>query len=88
MVKTLKTLSARVENGSNKGEIMTTTVNTERVLTLQDRCDSCGAAAKVVATFLHGELLFCGHHARKAGAELPKNAVHLLDPEGELNLLH
>ena len=67
---------------------MTTTVDTERVLTLQDRCDSCGAAAKVVATFLHGELLFCGHHARKAGTEIVKKAVHVLDPEGEFNLLH
>ena len=67
---------------------MTTTVNTERVLTLQDRCDYCGAAAKFVATFLHGELLFCGHHARKAGTDLVKTAVHVLDPEGEFNLLH
>lgn len=67
---------------------MTTTVDTERVLTLQDRCDSCGAAAKVVATFLHGELLFCGHHARKAGSGLVNSAVHVLDPEGEFNLLH
>lgn len=67
---------------------MTTTVDTERVLTLQDRCDSCGAAAKVVATFLHGELLFCGHHARKAGTDLVNKAVNVLDPEGEFNLLH
>jgi len=84
----LRTLSVHAENDSNKGEIMTTTVNTERVLTLQDRCDSCGAAAKVVATFLQGELLFCGHHARKAGTDLVLRAVHVLDPEGEFNLLN
>jgi len=43
-----------------------------RELTLQDRCDSCGAAAKIIATFLNGELLFCGHHARKAGSACPR----------------
>ena len=63
-------------------------VTTERVLTLQDRCDKCGAAAKVVATFAHGELLFCGHHARNAGTELVLKAVQVFDPEGEFNLLH
>ena len=36
---------------------MTTDV-AERVLTAQDRCDSCSAEAKVVATFISGELLF------------------------------
>jgi hypothetical protein len=60
----------------------------QRVLTAEDRCDSCAAAAKVVATFLHGELLFCGHHARKAGANLVLKAVNVYDPEGEFNLLH
>lgn len=34
-------------------------------LTLADRCDRCGAAAKVRAVLPRGgELLFCGHHAR------------------------
>ncbi len=59
-----------------------------RELTLQDRCDSCGAAAKIIATFLNGELLFCGHHARKAGSDLVQKAVEVYDPEGEFNLLH
>ena len=65
---------------------MTTTVTT-RELTLADRCDSCGAAAKVVATFTTGELLFCGHHARIAGPDLILKASNLFDPEGEFNLL-
>jgi len=65
---------------------MTTTVTT-RELTLADRCDSCGAAAKVVATFTTGELLFCGHHARQAGTELILKANHVFDPEGEFNLI-
>jgi len=59
----------------------------ERVLTLNDRCDTCSAAAKVVATFLNGELLFCGHHARKAGGNLVSKAIRVYDPEGELNLI-
>ena len=34
-------------------------------LTLADRCDRCGAAAKVRAVLPKGgELLFCGHHAK------------------------
>jgi len=65
---------------------MSTTV-ARRELNLQDRCDSCGAAAKVIATFLHGELLFCGHHAREAGSSLVLKAVEVYDPEGTFNLL-
>jgi len=34
-------------------------------LTITDRCDRCGAAAKVRAVLQSGgELLFCAHHAR------------------------
>ena len=65
---------------------MSTSVE-ERVLTLNDRCDTCSAAAKVVATFLNGELLFCGHHARKTGTTLVSKAIRVYDPEGELNLI-
>jgi len=58
-----------------------TTVTVGRELTLQDRCDSCGAAAKVAASFVNGELLFCGHHAREMGPKLIKSAVEVFDPE-------
>ena len=34
-------------------------------LTAADRCDRCGARATTRARFAAGELLFCGHHARK-----------------------
>ena len=39
----------------------------ERLLTLNDRCDSgsCGAAALVQVKGVTGELLFCGHHYNK-----------------------
>jgi len=59
-----------------------------RELTLQDRCDSCSAAALVVATFLNGELMFCGHHARNLSAELAKKAVSMYDPQNVLNALN
>jgi len=59
-----------------------------RELTLQDRCDACSAAAKVVATFLNGELLFCGHHARKMNDTLKIKAVSVYDPEGVTNAIN
>ena len=38
---------------------------TSPALTVADRCDRCGAAAKARAVLPSGsELLFCGHHAR------------------------
>jgi hypothetical protein len=43
-----------------------------------DRCDRCGAAAKVRATLDGGgELLFCGHHARAYEDRLREMAVVL-----------
>ena len=69
------------------GRQMLETQEQQRELTLNDRCDSCGAAAKVVATLLNGELLFCGHHARRFGRDLVLKSVNVYDPEGELNLV-
>ena len=67
---------------------MSVDVSTTREITLRDRCDICDAAAMVVATFLNGELLFCGHHARKAGTKLVNSALNVYDPEGAFNLLN
>ena len=45
-------------------------------LTASDRCDRCGAAAKVRAVLPSGgELLFCGHHARAHEAKLMELSV-------------
>ena len=55
-----------------------------RELTLNDRCDSCSAAALVVATLLNGELMFCGHHAKKLSDTLMKKAIDVYDPDGVL----
>lgn len=60
----------------------------ERELTLEDRCDACSAAAKVIAIFLNGELLFCGHHAKKMNNDLKLKAVTVYDPEGVTNTLN
>lgn len=49
-------------------------------LNAQDRCDSCSAAAQIRATLLNGELLFCGHHARKHHEALVKVALTIYDP--------
>ena len=41
-----------------------------------ERCDRCGAAAKVRAVLPGGgDLVFCGHHANQYAAELEKVAV-------------
>lgn len=44
-------------------------------LTALDRCDRCGAQAVVRAVLRHGDLLFCGHHARQHAEALGRVAV-------------
>jgi hypothetical protein len=70
----------------NIGEAMTETLDTtsREPLTLTDRCDTCSAAAKVVATFLNGELMFCGHHAKDLKQTLSDKALTVWDPESVL----
>lgn len=52
------------------GEAMNATL-TSPELTRADRCDRCGAAARVRAKLPSGaELLFCQHHANKHEAKL------------------
>ena len=63
-----------------------TVIITEPELLATDRCDSCGAAAQVRASFLTGMLLFCGHHARKNKDGLARQALSVYDPDGSLNL--
>jgi hypothetical protein len=46
-----------------------------------DRCDRCSAAAKVRATLLTGELLFCGHHAKEHGMKIKQVSIKIEDPE-------
>jgi hypothetical protein len=56
-------------------------------LTLQDRCDACAAAAKVVFKFLNGELMFCNHHANKKRNDLLSKSISIFDPQNILNIV-
>jgi len=63
---------------------VTTVTKVQAEFTALDRCDKCGAQAKVRARLLTGELLFCGHHARDTGYKLTLQSVEIYDPEGHL----
>jgi hypothetical protein len=59
------------------GEVMTATLTSPN-LTRADRCDRCGAAARVRAKLPSGaELLFCQHHANEHEARLVELAAVL-----------
>ncbi|GAY10463.1 hypothetical protein [Pseudonocardia sp. N23] len=52
-----------------------------RPLTRADRCDACGAAARVRVLLPAGELIFCGHHARRHAPRLREIGAELVtDP--------
>ena len=48
-------------------------------LTAADRCDRCGAQARVRVVLANGELLFCGHHAKRYEPELRAQALTWVD---------
>jgi hypothetical protein len=62
---------------------MTTTLCEPIDLTALDRCDCCPAAARVIATFMSGQLMFCGHHA-KANLTIKQKAISVYDPDNFL----
>ena len=57
---------------------MTTLLSTPKIVTVEElteRCDSCGAAAKLeVALTSGGGLAFCGHHGNRHAGELARIA--------------
>ncbi len=58
--------------------IITMTTTVLPVLTGHDGCDRCAAPAKVQALLrTGGELLFCGHHARKHESRLREVSAEL-----------
>lgn len=61
---------------------MTTT--TLAPLTAADRCDRCSAQAYVRVLLPAGELLFCGHHARKHAAAYADLALRVQDETDRL----
>jgi hypothetical protein len=48
-------------------------------LTNADRCDRCGAQARVRVTLASGELLFCNHHAKEHEPRLRSIALEWYD---------
>jgi hypothetical protein len=64
--------------GAKDGMAMTTTMLTP-TLTLDDRCDLCGAQAFIRAVFIAGDLTFCGHHGRKLLLPLQRDALLVED---------
>ena len=62
-----------------------TALDTNKPIEVSDRCDKCGAQAKVRATLVSGELYFCGHHARETGNTLVLQALQVYDPESVFN---
>jgi hypothetical protein len=64
---------------------MTTLLSPEitTVGSLTERCDRCGAAARVTVTLTSGgDLAFCGHHSNKHAAELGRLAVRVRVEDG------
>lgn len=59
---------------------MTATALSESpTLSAADRCDRCGAQARVRVTLPAGELLFCAHHAKEHEPRLREIAVDWYD---------
>ena len=48
-------------------------------LTAQDRCDRCGAQARVRVVLTSGDLLFCNHHAKEHEPRLRSIALEWYD---------
>ncbi len=64
---------------------MTGTVTpTAPTLTAADRCDRCGAQARVRVVLASGDLLFCAHHAKAYESNLRTQAVEWVDETATL----
>jgi hypothetical protein len=48
-------------------------------LTAADRCDRCGAQARVRVVLASGELMFCGHHAKAFEPTLRAQSLSWVD---------
>ena len=64
---------------------MTATTLTQPSLTIDDRCDRCGAQAFLRAVFASGDLTFCGHHGRELLVPLQREAILIEDATDLIN---
>ena len=53
-------------------------------LTAADRCDRCGAQARVRVVLVTGDLMFCAHHAKAYDEKLRATAVEYVDETSTL----
>ena len=53
-------------------------------LSAADRCDRCGAQARVRVVLVQGDLLFCAHHAKAHEDKLRIAAVDWVDETATL----
>lgn len=60
-------------------------IQTERELTLLDRCDRCNAQAFVIIFINNSELLFCGHHYSKYEIALKNVSTRTSDQRFRIN---
>ena len=54
-------------------------------LSAADRCDRCGAQARVRAVLASGDLLFCAHHAHEYESKLKSVAREWVDETAALS---
>ena len=57
----------------------TVTTTEPATLTHADRCDRCGAQARVRVVLASGDLLFCAHHAKAYETTLREQALQWVD---------
>ena len=57
----------------------TVTETAPATLTNADRCDRCGAQARVRVVLASGDLLFCAHHAKAFEPTLRVQALQWVD---------
>jgi hypothetical protein len=57
----------------------------DRTLTTADRCDRCGAQARVRVVLANGELMFCAHHAKAYEDSLRVQALEWVDETAALH---
>ena len=62
-----------------KGVTGTVTPAAPNTLTNADRCDRCGAQARVKVVLASGDLLFCAHHAKAYEPTLKVQALSWVD---------
>ncbi len=54
-------------------------------LTAADRCDRCGAQARVRVVLASGDLTFCGHHAKAYEDSLKPTALEWVDETSSID---